>query len=226
MTKVNKTRIKINEAIGYTSIITMVPTSPKALIILGHGAGAGMEHRFMQGLAESLAAHNLATVRYNFPYMENKKGRPDRPPVAHQTIRSVVTYSDSEYPGLTKILAGKSFGGRMASQTMAEEDLDSVSALVFYGFPLHSPAKPGTERASHLFEVKVPMLFLQGDRDNLARIDLLEPLIERLDLATLKIFEGADHSFRFLKKFNVDEQKALHLLAESTAHFLQEIDAG
>lgn len=210
----------VSPKIGEVSLISLLPDQPKALIILGHGAGANMEHRFMKGLSEHLAQVGLASLRFNFPYMENKTGRPDRPPVAHETIRAVCDHADSALPNLLKILAGKSFGGRMSSQTMAMYRLPSIAALVFYGFPLHAPAKPGIDRADHLFEVTVPMLFLQGDRDNLARLELLEPLLQRLPLAHLQIFAGADHSFHYLKKYSIGEELSLELLAQATLDFI------
>ncbi len=214
-----KEKVEISDSIGSVSTVTTLPEQPTHLLILGHGAGADMNHRFMEGLAHSLATNNLATVRYNFPYMENRKGRPDIPAVAHKTIEQVVKTSHRLYPNLPLVLCGKSFGGRMASQTMAKFQLPSIRGLVFYGFPLHAPAKPGIERAEHLYEVKVPMLFLQGDKDSLARLDLLQPLVKKLKLATLKIYEGADHSFKFSKKSGISEEDVFYMLAEDTVEF-------
>ncbi|MCB0689691.1 MAG: dienelactone hydrolase family protein, partial [Saprospiraceae bacterium] len=166
--------------------------------------------------------YGIGTIRYNFPYMEKKIKRPDPPAIAHKAILQIIRHATNEYPGLVKILGGKSFGGRMASQLIAKDSLPEIQALIFYGFPLHSPAKPGTDRAAHLFEINIPMLFLQGDRDTLARLELLQPLLEKLPTAELHIFEGADHSFKFLKKSGIDETKALDLLASETSRFLND----
>jgi predicted alpha/beta-hydrolase family hydrolase len=218
-----KDKVDISDSIGSVSTVTMLPEQPTHLLILGHGAGADMNHRFMEGLAHSLASNNLATLRYNFPYMENRKGRPDIPAVAHKTIEQVVKTSHLQYPKLPLVLSGKSFGGRMASQTMAKFQLPSIKGLVLYGFPLHAPAKPGIDRAEHLYEVKVPMLFLQGDKDSLAHLDLLQPLLKKLKLATLKIYEGADHSFKFSKKSGISEGDVFNMLAEDTVEFCRKL---
>lgn len=215
--------IEVNSTIGTISTLSIIPKKMSNLMILGHGAGAGMQHRFMQGLAEALASKGIGTVRYNFPYMENRKGRPDVPAIAQRTILSVIEEVSRLYPNQRIVLAGKSFGGRMASQTMAKYPAANIRALIFYGFPLHSPAKPGTDRAAHLFDVKIPMLFLQGDRDALARLDLLQPLIQQLPLATLQILVGGDHSFKFLKSSGISEDEALNSLANKSSEFLQSI---
>ena len=216
-------KVRISSSIGEVSTLSIIPDNLHSIMILGHGAGAGMQHRFMEGLSVSLANRGIGTVRYNFPYMENKKGRPDVPAVAHQTILSIYQEVERLYPDHKKVLAGKSFGGRMSSQTAAKNPDLKIQALVFYGFPLHSPAKPGTDRAAHLFDINVPMLFLQGDRDTLARLDLLEPLLKKLPLAQLQVMEGADHSFKFLKKAGISEAESLELLARMTNEFLQKI---
>ena len=191
-------------------------------MILGHGAGAGMDHKFMVALAEALAHENIATLRYQFPYMEKGKGRPDVPNVAHKTIERVIeeTASSTDLP---MILAGKSFGGRMASQLLAKKEMNQVKGLVFYGFPLHAPAKPGNERGDHLKGVKVPMLFLQGDRDALARLELLTPLLDQISLAKLEVLSGANHGFSFTKKSGISESEGYELLASHTRTFLNSI---
>ncbi|NND33507.1 MAG: alpha/beta hydrolase [Saprospiraceae bacterium] len=214
-------KVQISDSIGEISILSYLPDAPSYILILGHGAGAGMHHKFMEDLALALLELNIGTIRYNFPYMENKKGRPDVPAVAHKTILQVVKHIAAAHKNVALILAGKSFGGRMASQAMAKHRLPNIKGLVFYGFPLHSPAKPGVERAEHLFEVEVPMLFLQGSKDNLARIDLLEPLLTKLPLASSVIYEGGNHSFRFGKKLGIDVEKAIAMLASDTKKFLE-----
>jgi hypothetical protein len=167
-------------------------------VILAHGAGAGMEHPSMEELARDLAAQGIATLRYQFPYMERGGKKPDLPPLCHATVRAAAAAARELAPGLRLIAGGRSFGGRMTSQTQAATPLTGVSGLVFFGFPLHPSGKPSTERAAHLARVKIPMLFLQGTRDTLAELDLLQPLIEKLPLATLRVLDGADHSFHVL----------------------------
>ena len=175
-------------------------TKARACYVLAHGAGAGMRHPFLTQVANGLASHGIATVRYQFPYMQNRSGRPDSPPVAHATVRAAVREAARLAPGLALFAGGKSFGGRMTSQAQAESPLPGVRGLVFLGFPLHPPGKPSDERANHLSQVQIPMLFLQGDRDEFADLKLLQPLIEKLGpRATLKLFHDADHSFHVRK---------------------------
>lgn len=216
-------KVQISETLGQVTTGTCFPENPSHLLIIGHGAGAGMHHHFMEGLAKALAELDLASMRFNFPYMENRRGRPDIPAVAHKTIVQVVRYASKKYPALPLVLGGKSFGGRMASQVMALHNLPEVRALVFYGFPLHAPGKPGIERAQHLYDVRVPMLFLQGDRDTLARPDLLEPLLEKIPLAELRMYPGADHSFKFPAKTGIREKDALEKLADDTLRFVRKL---
>jgi predicted alpha/beta-hydrolase family hydrolase len=168
----------------------------RACYVLAHGAGAGMMHPFMAAIADGLAERGIATLRYQFPYMEHGSKRPDTPKLAHAAVRAAVAEAARLVPGLPLFAGGKSFGGRMTSQAQAATALPGVRGLVFLGFPLHPPGKPSVERAEHLFEVTVPMLFLQGTRDEFAELSLLEPLCQKLSsLATLKRFQDADHSF-------------------------------
>jgi predicted alpha/beta-hydrolase family hydrolase len=173
--------------------------SPKdafACYVVAHGAGAGMKHPFMAAIATGLAERGVATLRYEFPYMERGSKRPDTPAVAKARVREAVAEALRRASGLPLFAGGKSFGGRMTSQAQAEAALIGVAGLVFLGFPLHAPGKPSDERAAHLADVKVPMLFLQGTRDDFATLDLLRPLVKRLGKrATLEIFDDADHSF-------------------------------
>lgn len=156
-----------------------------------------MTHPFMAAVAAGLAERGIATLRYQFPYMEKGSKRPDPPKVAHAAVREAVAEAARRFRGLPLFAGGKSFGGRMTSQAQAIEPLAGVRGLVFVGFPLHPAGKPADERGAHLADVKVPMLFLQGSRDELADLALLRPVVERLgDRATLAVFEGADHSFR------------------------------
>ena len=172
------------------------PPHARACYVLAHGAGAGMNHPFMASVAVELWQRGIATLRYQFPYMERGAKRPDPPQLAHATVRAAIAAALHALPKLPLIAGGKSFGGRMTSQTQAEEPLPGVRALAFLGFPLHPAGKPSRERAKHLFDVRTPMLFLQGTRDTLAVLDELEPVCEALgDRATLKLFQDADHSF-------------------------------
>jgi hypothetical protein len=172
------------------------PANPRACYVLAHGAGAGMTHPFMAAVAAGLAARDVATLRYQFPSMEAGKKRPDPPALAHSTVRAAVAAAARELPRLPLVAGGKSFGGRMTSQAQAAAPLPGVRGLVFLGFPLHPAGRPSRERAQHLAVVDIPMLFLQGTRDELAHLDELEPVIASLgERATLRLFEGADHSF-------------------------------
>ena len=178
------------------SALFQLPPDAKACFVLAHGAGAGMEHPSMETLAAELAARSVATLRFQFPYMERGTRRPDPPSVCHATVRSAVVEAARLAPTLALIAGGRSFGGRMTSQAQAIEPLPGVKGLAFIGFPLHPAGKPSVERAEHLREVKIPMLFLQGTRDELARLELLQPLVAQLGArATLKLLQDADHSF-------------------------------
>ena len=178
------------------SALFQLPPAATACFVLAHGAGAGMEHPSMTAVAAELAARSIATLRFQFPYMERGTRRPDPPPVCHATVRAAVAEAARLAPTLALIAGGRSFGGRMTSQAQAIEPLPGVKGLAFIGFPLHPAGKPSAERAEHLREVKIPMLFLQGTRDELAQLELLQPLIDRLGArATLKLLQDADHSF-------------------------------
>lgn len=181
--------------------LLVAPPGAQALLVLAHGAGAGMRHPFLERMAQSLAAHRIASYRYEFPYMEKGSKRPDSPTVAEARVREAVQEAARAVPGLPLLAGGKSFGGRMTSQAQASEPLPGVRGLVFLGFPLHAPGRPGIERAEHLSRVSVPMLFLQGTRDEFANLDLLERVLKRLGpLATLHLVEGGDHSFKVPKR--------------------------
>jgi predicted alpha/beta-hydrolase family hydrolase len=178
------------------SALLQAPPNARACYVLAHGAGAGMAHPFMAAAAHGLATRGIATLRYQFAYMERGSKRPDTPKVAHAAVRAAVTEATRLLPDVALFAGGKSFGGRMTSQAQADSPLPGVHGLVFLGFPLHPAGKPSDERAAHLSDVQVPMLFLQGTRDDLANLGLLRPLIERLGKrATLHVFDDADHSF-------------------------------
>lgn len=176
--------------------LLQAPPQARVCYVLAHGAGAGMNHPFMAAVAAGLAERGVATLRFQFAYMERGSKRPDPPPLAHAAVRAAVAAASRALPRLPLIAGGKSFGGRMTSQAQAAAPLPGVHGLVFLGFPLHPAGRPSQERARHLFEVKIPLLFLQGTRDQLAALNQLEPLCKALgDRATLKLFADADHSF-------------------------------
>ena len=181
---------------GRVSGLLLSPSGAKACFVVAHGAGAGMQHAFMESLAADLAARRIATLRYQFPYMEKHSRRPDPPALCHATVRAAVAAAHALLPGLPLIAGGKSFGGRMTSQAQAAGSLPQVRGLAFLGFPLHPPKEPSDKRAEHLAKIDIPMLFLQGSRDEFAQSALLHPLIARLgSLATLVELPNADHSF-------------------------------
>lgn len=194
--KTKSLSLKVSPEIGTVSAETITPPKVKAIVTLAHGAGAGMHHSFMVMLAQSLSEQGIATLRFNFPFAENKKGRPDTPAVAHQTIETAITKAQKLYPDLPLFAAGKSFGGRMTSQYMSTHPNDAVKGIIFYGFPLHPPGKPSIERAEHLKEVKTPMLFLSGSKDEFATWKLIEKVCSSLPLAELVKIEGANHGFK------------------------------
>src|SRR5262245_15574275 len=193
-TSTSKTTIAVNKE--SVSGLLMAPAGARACYVLAHGAGAGMTHPFMATVADGLAQRGIATLRYQFPYMERGSKRPDSPKVAQAAVRAAVAEAARLAPGLPLITGGKSFGGRMTSQAQAAEPLPGVRGIAFLGFPMHAPGKPSEERARHLLDVKLPMLFLQGTRDDLAHLSILLPVVEQLGPpAVLKLFPEADHSF-------------------------------
>src|SRR2546426_474543 len=187
--------INVNDAQRVSGLL-QAPSEARVCYVLAHGAGAGMAHPFMAAIAAELSERGIATLRYQFPYMEQRSKRPDPPKVAHAAVRAAVAEAARLLPKLPLLAGGKSFGGRMTSQAQAAAPLAGVRGLVFLGFPLHAAGKPSRERAKHLFDVQIPMLFLQGTRDALATLTELEPVREALgDRATLRLYQDADHSF-------------------------------
>src|SRR5213080_3157136 len=187
--------------VGEVSGLLLRPKDARLLYVLAHGAGAGMRHPFLESISQRLAEQRIATLRYQFPYMERRSRRPDPPAVAAATVRAAVAEAARIAPDLPLVAGGKSFGGRMTSTAQAEEPLPGVRGLVFLGFPLHPPGRPDDKRAEHLAHVQVPMLFLQGTRDDFADLKLLKPVVQRLgERATLHLVEGGDHSFHVLKR--------------------------
>ena len=186
----------VSDSVGSVTAEYIIPDKSKCIITLAHGAGAGMNHPFMTILAKLLAEKNIATLRFNFPFIEQKKGRPDLPAVAHKTIEAAINDAHKKFPSLSVFASGKSFGGRMSSQYLSAHPHPAVKGIIFYGFPLHAPGKPSIDRADHLKNLKLPMLFLQGTRDALATLSLMETVCSGLPHATLIKLEGADHSFK------------------------------
>jgi uncharacterized protein len=200
------------------------PAKARRLLVLAHGAGAGMSHPFMEKLADEMASVSVATLRYQFPYMEERRRVPDPPAVLTATVIAAVRAAAEAAPGLPLLAGGKSMGGRMTSQAAAQHPLDGVRGLVFFGFPLHPPNRPGTKRADHLAKVAMPMLFLQGTRDTLADLQLLRPVCAKLgSRAKLHVIETADHSFHVLTRSGKSDEEALRELAEETASWAEGI---
>jgi hypothetical protein len=189
-------KIEVSPSLGKVSAKYLVPDKPICILTLAHGAGAGMDHSFMETLADSLAGVGIATLRFNFPFAEHKKFRPDSPAIAHATIEAAIQKARELNPKLPLFVSGKSFGGRMSSQWLSGNPDGSVKGIIFYGFPLHPAGKPSTERAEHLQALKIPMLFLQGSKDTLATWALIETVCKSLKKATIVKLEGADHSFK------------------------------
>ncbi|HEY0886554.1 MAG TPA: alpha/beta family hydrolase [Ramlibacter sp.] len=206
---------------GPVSALLCAPPRASALFVFGHGAGAGMHHPFMADLAAALGERGVATLRYQFPFMEQGSKRPDGPAVAHAAVRAAVAEAAARLPRVPLYAGGKSFGGRMTSQAQAAQPLDAVRGVVFVGFPLHPAGKPGTQRAAHLAEVQVPMLFLQGTRDALADLALIRATASQLgNRATLHVVEGADHSFHVLVRSGRSDAQVLQELADAMAGWM------
>lgn len=214
-------RIEIDGASPVSGLLR-VPAEPQAGYVFAHGAGAGMGHAFMADFANGLAERGVATLRYQFPYMEQGSKRPDLPQVAHAAVRAAVAEAARRLPGLPLFAGGKSFGGRMTSQAQALAPLSLVRGLLFVGFPLHPAGKPSDTRAKHLFDIDGPMLFLQGTRDELATLELLHPLLQRLgERATLALFEDADHAFHVRARSGRTDAQTLQAMLDATAGWMQ-----
>ncbi|WP_297822710.1 alpha/beta family hydrolase [Segetibacter sp.] len=209
--------LNISPDIGAVTAAYIVPEKRIGLVTLTHGAGAGMDHPFMTTLANALSAVGIITLRFNFPFMENKKKRVDVPAVAHQTIEAAVHHAHEAFPSLPLFVSGKSFGGRMSSQYLSLNPIPYVRGIIFYGFPLHPAGKPSIDRAEHLKAVSIPMLFLQGTRDELATLSLVEDLCSKLATATLVKIEGADHAFK------AGKQDTIKPLADNTIDWMNNL---
>ncbi len=200
------------------------PERAWCVLVFAHGAGAGMHHPFMEGVAERLAHRGVATLRYEFPYMARGSKAPDRPPVLLETVRAAVAQCGEAAPDLPALAGGKSMGGRMTSTAAVEGGLPGVRGLAFFGFPLHAAGRPSAQRGAHLSDVGLPMLFLQGTRDKLADLELLEPLIDSIrPRPDLHVVEGADHGFHVLKRSGRTDAEVLDVLCDTFAGWAEGI---
>jgi hypothetical protein len=217
--------ITITEAISVSGLLH-VPPNARACYVLAHGAGAGMRHPFMAAVAAGLAERGVASLRYQFPFMERGSKRPDPPQLAHATVRAAAAAAAQAVPELPLVAGGKSFGGRMTSQAQAGAPLHGVRGLAFLGFPLHPAGQPSRQRGQHLFAVKIPMLFLQGTRDTLATLAELEPLCRALgETATLKLFADADHSFHVPARTGRKDAQVLAEVLDALTGWINEVMA-
>ena len=211
-------RTTLKAPAGELPALWRAPAEPRALLALAHGAGAGMEHAFLEALSAALAAEGVATLRYAFPFTARGGRRPDPPALLEATVRAAAAAARERAPELPLLAGGKSLGGRMSSRAQAAAALPGVCGLVFFGFPLHPPKRPGRERAAHLAQVALPMLFLQGTRDSLADLAELRPVCEALGgRAVLHVIEGADHGFHVPKRSGRDDASVIAELARVTA---------
>lgn len=215
--------LRVSESQTVSGLLIQPPKA-SACYVFAHSAGAGMTHASMSTLAEGFAALGIATLRYQFPYMERGSKRPDAPALCHATVRTAVEAARDRMPSLPLIAGGRSFGGRMTSQAQAIAPLPGVRGLVFLGFPLHPAGKPGIERAQHLADVAIPMLFVQGTNDDLASLDLLQPIISRLaPRATLHVLQDADHSFHVPARSGRKDAQVREEAQQAVASWLQSL---
>jgi predicted alpha/beta-hydrolase family hydrolase len=223
MTGSSETRIQLPNGDTVSALYSR-PTRAHYLLLLAHGAGAGMSHPFLEALSRELNSAGVATFRYQFPYMEKHRRIPDPPAVLTATVRAAAGKAKDLAPDLPLLAAGKSMGGRMTSMAASEQPLESVRGLIFFGFPLHPPHRPGTKRADHLARVTVPLLFLQGTQDAFAELSLLRPICTRLgSRATLRTVEGADHSFHVLKASGTSDAAVRGGLVENSIEWIRAI---
>jgi hypothetical protein len=217
-----KLAIEVENAASVSALLIRPPQA-RACFVFAHGAGAGMTHSFMETVATGLGERGVATLRYQFPYMEKGSRRPDPPAIAQAAVRAAVAEAGQLSPGLPLIAGGKSFGGRMTSQAQAVAPLAGVHGLAFLGFPLHPAGKPSSDRAEHLAKVRIPMLFMQGTRDTLAELTLLEPIVKSLGpLASLHRVEGADHSFHVLARSGRNDREVMNEILDTFAAWIGE----
>jgi uncharacterized protein len=220
---------KLEIAVGHATSVSALlirPDAARACFVFAHGAGAGMTHPFMEAVAAGLSERDVATLRYQFPYMEKASKRPDPPGIAQAAVRATVAEAGRHCADMHLIAGGKSFGGRMTSQAQAAAPLAGVRGLAFLGFPLHPAGKPSSDRARHLADVRVPMLFLQGNRDNLAELSLLEPVVKSLGRsASLHRVEGGDHSFHVPARSGRKDSEVMDEILDAFANWIEAIEA-
>lgn len=217
--------VNVSPRVGWVSALVRSAPNPRFLLVLAHGAGAGMRHHFLEALSAALAEAGITTLRYQFPYMQRGSRRPDGPRDLQATVRSAVNAAGLVVPGLPVFAGGKSMGGRMTSQAQAERSLHGVRGLVFFGFPLHPADRPASDRADHLAQVHLPMLFHQGTRDRLADLDLLRPVLGRVagPRATVHVVDQAGHDFALPRRMGIDQDEVCRLLAGRTAEWMAEV---
>jgi hypothetical protein len=217
--------IKVNDGQAVSALL-LVPDRPAACLVLAHGAGAGMAHPFMAAIADGLYRRGVATLRYQFPYMENGSRRPDRPAVSQQTVRAAVAEADRRLPGCPLFAGGKSFGGRMTALAQAASSLPHVLGLVFFGFPLHPAGKPARDRAEHLFEIDIPLLFLQGTRDALAEQNSIREVAGEIGgRARLVMLQDADHSFHVPARSSRTDQGTRDAMLDAAVEWMGDLGA-
>lgn len=209
--------LPVSDSIGSVSAEWITPPAMKAMMTLAHGAGADMNHRFMQDLAMALSELKIGTFRFNFPYIEKKKKIPDPPAIAEKTVQAAIVKMRESFPDIPLFAGGKSFGGRMTSQYLSKHHPEFLKGLIFYGFPLHAPGKPSIDRAAHLSDVQIPMLFLQGTRDALAKSQLISEVTKKLSHVRLVLLDGADHSFK------AGKNELTPVLASRTSDWIQSL---
>ncbi len=224
MHKAEEIKFSAGEKVGKVSGLLILPKGAQGLLVLAHGAGAGMRHRFMEETAQKLADHAIATFRYQFAYVEKGIKRPDKEAVLTATVRAAVATAKKHGEGLPLFAGGKSMGGRMTSLAAAKEPLEGVRGLIYFGFPLHAAGRTSADRGQHLFDVKLPMLFLQGSRDALADLKFLKPLCARLgEKAELFVIDGGDHSFHLLKSSGRSDDQALDEAVTKTSSWISRL---
>ncbi|MEP1032329.1 alpha/beta family hydrolase [Ekhidna sp.] len=211
----------LNDKLGKISIEIEEANTPEAILILAHGAGAGMHHPFMVSISSDIAAANISTIRFNFPYMEQGRKSPGSPKANIETWGLIVEHISKTYPRLPIFISGKSYGGRMASHLLAQDYPETVRGIVYFGFPLHAPGRDSKDRAAHLKMVNVPQLFIQGSNDKLANIELMNEVIETLQNADMQVIEEGDHSFNVPKRSGMTKQDVMKLLVQSSTDWMK-----
>lgn len=215
-------KIKVSQSIGSVNAMFYSPANARQVLVFAHGAGAGMKNKFMEQVSLCLAEHGIATLRFNFPYMEKGKKVPDPKPVSTAAIKAAAEKAAKLCPKLPLFAGGKSFGGRMTSTAASEGLIPDVKGIIFFGFPLHAPGKPSNERAEHLYKVDIPMLFLQGSRDSLASMEFLKPVIKKLgNKAEMFIIEGADHSFHCPKEYGIKDSEVIEMICREVKRWIE-----